>query len=359
MAQVKRLHYLDSLRGLAALSVVCSHFVLAYGLPASVQFLRSTPVHVFWHGDGAVSLFFVLSGFVLSLPFFVDEKRAKHFTLIPYAIARSFRIIPLFAVVIILGYLAHKYLFIRQITYPVQSGWAMWHWTQPLSIKGIVGLAPQVWTLLIELPVSILVPFITFMVVKNKWWTVFATYLLVITLGLNHFVLDFLIGILIAQNYERFKFIWDSWRTITKFDFISLGLLLYTAEFFLPPSINGITQLAKIDLSGVGSAIVILALLSSQRLQRFLSQKVFVFLGQISYGIYLTHFMILMCFTPWFISFLNSQGFYDQYGVRVLGLLATILLTVMFSTLTYFLVEKPGIQIGRKISRKFSQLIDL
>ena len=56
--QQERFHYLDSLRGLAALAVFFSHLIGAFGLPHKLMFLQNSPVHILWHGEGAVFFFF-------------------------------------------------------------------------------------------------------------------------------------------------------------------------------------------------------------------------------------------------------------------------------------------------------------
>ncbi len=68
-----KLEGLEALRGLAALAVVGGHFLLAF-IPARLGFIPGTeatgiignPVFVLVNGSAAVSVFFVLSGFVLS-----------------------------------------------------------------------------------------------------------------------------------------------------------------------------------------------------------------------------------------------------------------------------------------------------
>jgi len=77
-----RVHALDGLRGLAALVVVLHHALLAsapnlasvYSVSPSASLgkvewlLAYTPLHIVWAGQEFVVVFFVLSGFVLSLP---------------------------------------------------------------------------------------------------------------------------------------------------------------------------------------------------------------------------------------------------------------------------------------------------
>src|SRR4051812_48108680 len=75
----ERYQQLDALRGLAALTVVMQHFLSV--LPsidghsdnAWVNLWKYSPLHITWAGYEAVIFFFILSGFVLSLPFYGER----------------------------------------------------------------------------------------------------------------------------------------------------------------------------------------------------------------------------------------------------------------------------------------------
>ena len=70
-----RYNELDALRGIAALMVVMWHFVCAtYTVedPGTKSFVMS--LYFLVQGRAAVILFFILSGFVLSLPFFREPQ---------------------------------------------------------------------------------------------------------------------------------------------------------------------------------------------------------------------------------------------------------------------------------------------
>ena len=68
-----RLTELDSLRGLAALSVVFAHYLHVFPVGGEVDRMAHvatrTPLYLAYAGHEAVILFFLLSGFVLALPF--------------------------------------------------------------------------------------------------------------------------------------------------------------------------------------------------------------------------------------------------------------------------------------------------
>ena len=67
-----RLAALDGLRGIAALVVVCFHFAAAF-LPSLIPdqtdhpcWVADTPIGILFNGPFSVSIFFVLSGFVIA-----------------------------------------------------------------------------------------------------------------------------------------------------------------------------------------------------------------------------------------------------------------------------------------------------
>jgi peptidoglycan/LPS O-acetylase OafA/YrhL len=85
-----RLIELESLRGLAACTVVIDHFLTIFFPSYSAVFatghsFAETPLFFLMNGKAAVTLFFVLSGFVLSAKFLIDDNLAG---LVPATIKR-------------------------------------------------------------------------------------------------------------------------------------------------------------------------------------------------------------------------------------------------------------------------------
>jgi peptidoglycan/LPS O-acetylase OafA/YrhL len=83
---MKRLKELDSLRGLAALSVLFLHYTLSYG--TEIGWIAGKPLVVFSLARTGVAIFFVISGFVI----YHSLQRAE--TLRDFAVARFARLYP-------------------------------------------------------------------------------------------------------------------------------------------------------------------------------------------------------------------------------------------------------------------------
>ena len=107
----RRLVELEALRGLAAIVVLIHHLLLAFfpkfhGLrfPQELWSLYGTPLFALVNGSAAVVLFFVLSGFVLTIGAFRDN---SYLSLIVGALKRWPRlVVPILAVNLISGALA-------------------------------------------------------------------------------------------------------------------------------------------------------------------------------------------------------------------------------------------------------------
>lgn len=96
-----RLHFLDGLRGWAALAVLLQHLIQNWLLPlvgsaSLINFSWYTPIGLTMDGTYAVYVFFVLSGLVLSYPTLISSRRYK--TLSGMALTRYTRLtIPILA----------------------------------------------------------------------------------------------------------------------------------------------------------------------------------------------------------------------------------------------------------------------
>ena len=86
------------------------------------------------------------------------------------------------------------------------------------------------------------------------------------------------------------------------------------------------------------------------REKHFLVNRAMVFIGQISFSMYLIHFFVLDMFTKFFLHKLTSL--LPSSIVLVIVFLSTLLVAIVLSYLLYKIIELPGIKLGRKISTK-------
>ena len=163
-----RLTELDSLRGLAAMSVMLSHFAIVWkndAMSGSSLVAKRLFVYLLYPvtaGREAVILFFILSGFVLSIPA-INLRAQRYFV---FVIRRIFRIY--------LPYLAALALAVwGDITfhgYITQSVWLHGAWSAPVDwhlvwqhviFVGHYNTAtfdPPFWSLVYEMRISLVFP---------------------------------------------------------------------------------------------------------------------------------------------------------------------------------------------------------
>tara|TARA_R110001583_G_scaffold7158_5_gene35650 strand:+ start:20711 stop:21109 length:399 start_codon:yes stop_codon:yes gene_type:complete len=102
-----------------------------------------------------------------------------------------------------------------------------------------------------------------------------------------------------------------------------------------------------------GIAFLILALSLHFSANRILVNKATVFIGKLSFSIYLVHFLIIEIFKIVF----TKLPFIDllQNDIKfTFAYLLVILLSCFVSIFTYKVIEKPGINIGKMIINRFN-----
>ncbi|MEY2192747.1 acyltransferase family protein [Neobacillus sp. BF23-41] len=174
---VKRYNHLDSLRGIAAIMVLIGHYLSLF------PYLRSNLMHsefgsfisIIWNGHSAVILFFLLSGFVLSLPFYSADKIEYH----RYLIKRVCRIYIPYVVTIFQAITLKIILHSKIGSIPGLVDWAVWN--VKTSFNAIMNhltflgeynsntFVMVIWSLVHEMRISIIFPFVVLMLHRLDW----------------------------------------------------------------------------------------------------------------------------------------------------------------------------------------------
>ena len=365
MSAKTHITYLDSIRGLAALTVINEHFVIAYGLPCEnavcQHVLDYSPLHIWWDGSAAVSMFFVLSGLVLSLKYFRSGHKPDlhNFHLMPYITGRLFRILLPYCVIVFIS--AFLYLYIVEIpllkTLLAPSDWIVDMWrSNPLtrmamlresfllSLPASVVLLPQAWTLTIELVLSLLLPIGLLLADRGTAWLILFSLFAVFLLGVSPFLLHFLLGLTIARHYTVIAdyLTGTAWQ---RRGILLTGLFFYTSASFFP---GWFGETAIWLSSGLGAGLIILYALSSARTQHILSHAAFRQIGKVSYSAYLIHMSIIICLTPYLLKGLESYTI-NHAALWFGGWLLTVIIALLLSWLSYYSLEIPSISLGKKV----------
>lgn len=358
---------LDGLRGLAALTVFTTHLAL---LPASsfLDGLRLTPLHLFWDGAAAVDLFFVLSGFVLALPFVGNEKRQMHYG--DFVIRRLFRILPAYWVSLLIA-LALRDLLYSPAGLQSLSAWSRELWSGPIrhvwSHVVLVGpwsdseflnpakysdgdtdsLNPVLWTLVVELRIAFIYPIVIWAIRRTRT-LVAGSALWAATLALGAMVPVlwalplFAFGGLLAKFHERVVPLIDRLAGAPLVLLVIAAAMLYDIRFSTGVYLDG----GRVHvISAIGGALFILMALS--RHGRFLTNALVQFLGRVSYSFFLLHLPMLIALTSVLIPLTRSPW--------LSGLIA-LAASLALSQIIYRLVEVPGQIVGRQLTRYYAQI---
>jgi peptidoglycan/LPS O-acetylase OafA/YrhL len=329
-----RYRELDSLRGLAALTVFWGHLAGVYDLSRGTFFSMMTD------GTAAVDLFFVLSGFVLTIQ--ISE---SYFNYKQYAVKRFFRLYPLYLFVILVA------IFLSYMDGESLSGRDIMNNLIMVTWNGfdVDQLGLPIWTIIIEMKISLLFPVVVaclFRFNRMSWDVAVVAF----CFGLGfvgsrfsqlewlRFLPLFAMGAVAARRRDFFHN-WIKTLNVGIFWLMtSLSLALYWIRVWVPGSGTG----WKHFVAGFGACLIIVLFLSCpQRVSR-LNSKPLLFIGLISYSVYLVHALVIR---------VTADYFQHRIGYE-LSYVAITLLVMLSAYATFRMIENPGIRIGKRLSGK-------
>jgi peptidoglycan/LPS O-acetylase OafA/YrhL len=159
---------------------------------------------------------------------------------------------------------------------------------------------------------------------------------------------DFLLWCLAALIFDKLRNRQVTGQELAKSSILvtlSIGLIIFLMfEPFVP-----VFNLGNLNSLFFACLIFYLARYSTG-LQKLLSTRVLVFLGEISYSFYLIHYFC--------ISLTNQLIDYSKFP-GVLAIFITLLISILFSALLYLFVEKPfkKLILGRKPSAAYDKTL--
>jgi peptidoglycan/LPS O-acetylase OafA/YrhL len=335
--------------------VVVAHY---YGdqLSTLVSSIYLWPMQVFWDAADAVAIFFLLSGYVLARQLLFGSVNSYF----GFVVRRFFRIWPPFAVAVTLAAalfgIIGRYVALTPVDPPLlnPSVSAYSLMANLLMSTDEYTIDPPVWSLYVEMRISVFFPIIMFLVLRTRLMTaiVVGTAYSIAASRLTHsglgifvtsfadtskFVFLFVAGAALAiPENEAFR-LFDNLSTWGKAGFVSLGLCLLMYRFFpLPlPASNYVPT--------IGAAILFLVCLRTQIADKVLTRSLPLFLGRISYGLYLVHYFVLVLII----------GISSKYVPHCVAAAAALAISIALAWIINVYIERPTTQFGRHLSKRY------
>lgn len=319
----KRLIYLETTRGIASIVVVFHHFILGFFplLKESVTHggLKYTPLYPLINGKGAVAFFFVLSGFVLTRKYYQKFSVTDLISSVIKRLPRLWLPVGLSMLIgaAVLIYTPELHIAAARLTHS--------DWLAGFAFEGLpqyqffpifsdaaqnslfVFLEPgysyynsNLWTMVWEFRGSLLVFLLVYIIniiFTKKNYLVIIIHLLLsimcITLKEFNFYIPFLTGSLIAFIHTRKSDIFLLSRQLVNI-LVIITIFLFSTDKWI--------------LVTTASTIAIILLLSVPSLEQRLSNTIGLFLGRLSFPLYLVHTPVILSVTCFAYTSLFGMG---------------------------------------------------
>ena len=387
----KRIQWVDGLRGIASICIVLHHFIIGYypaayegatamrHLPGSVEAdFSQSPLAFFVLGDFWVSVFCMVSGFVIASQVFA-MKDGKQFS--KSVIKRYPRLlIPVFALSVMVYIMLHLGLFYNvQAANITGSSWLGQFyqyettlWDLFLSsfidtwIFGMQTMYSNAFWMMAELFAGSFMAYLLAAMGKHTNKRILYVYIgiAVAYLSINSRLTDFVLGVLLAYVAIHYGQKIKQKRQLT----MVLGLIFFVIAFIFgaypqahaPSNAYQLLNCLPDRLNPcyfyhmLAAMFLMMAIYLCEPLEWLMSTKPALFLGKISYAVYVVHIPILFSGSAWmFVKFTNIT---ERYNVSAgLTLLLSLLIIIGLGWVFWRLIEKPSTKWIDKIANKLTE----
>ena len=359
----RRIAELDGLRGLAILLVMSFHYInnQLVNTAGIIAHALSLVTSFGWVG---VDLFFVLSGFLIG-SILVRNKRSKNYFSTFY-LRRLVRIVPnyfllvvIFMIILAIPWFADNYFLTGNNVIPAWSYFAMLHNFYMAHLQNFGNVAMSVtWSIGIEEQFYIIFPFIVYFI-NDKW----LPFILIAAIIMASFIratyqswvpqyvllpcrMDAIsFGALIAWiNYH-----YDLKVLARKYFAVLIVILATVVGFcgYLYIRYNDLGVIKNSLFALVFAILLVFALTyTNSWYGRLLRNKMLVWIGTVSYSLYLFHYLILGIFHH-VNGYREGIGIYNAKDI-VVSVIALIV-SILFSWLVFKLLETPAVRLGKRL----------
>ena len=352
-----KIHTLTGLRAFAALWVVIYNMNRFEGVDPG--FVRNIDWGIYSgflnYGYTGVDFFFFLSGFVISYVYQDNfSNNLKKEVIIRYYKLRLARIYPLhFSILVLIIILSLQGVFPYNLNIKYGPALLNLTLTDSWGIYSKGSWNAPAWSLSAEWFIYLLYPFIAFMLIREE--TVKYYLKLLITISMIFFVLNlddsntteiddgagglirvtfgFITGCILFNFYKN--------NVLKKLPWDIIGILTFIIMFMSQITLPDETMIVNV-ISYICITIFVYSLVYSRNILKFIfANKLSVYLGKISFAIFLLHMPVMKIlghnFRAEFINLVEDNNQPDM----ILYLLISLAILLIFSSLCYHLIENP------------------
>ena len=366
--EIARFQSLDGWRGICAVMVVCFHAPVS-GFAETSGLIRNAFLFV--------DFFFVLSGFVITHAFFESLRENRAFG--RFFLARLFRVYPLHLAMLALyvvfelarlvftgpgeafeggtslAGLVNSLLMLQSLGFLDSLTWNYPSWSISAELVAYLCFAAVVVTVpRLILPLSVLAVVVALPTIALVIGKMDASS----HLGWLRCLAGFSVGVILRRAVWREGAATEAKRYRNSWSFAEAAVVLFVIVF--------VARLGGTDYAYAAPLVFGLALYvfahEAGMISLALKSRPIAFLGLISYSIYMTHAFVIdrahnavsvaekLTGLPLFVESSDRAELIGQYGWQgTLALVLIVAATIVFSAITYRLVEKPGMALGRQL----------
>lgn len=373
--QYPKILSLEGLRGVAALAVVLSHLALQFFPHAAVggnhpihssidSWLYNSPFRVLYAGFFAVCIFFVMSGYVLSRKFLrthdnrilIDATAKRYFRLaIPVLTSCVFMVVTASLVQSMEGLGSRLW---------GASGEALYG----AFFFGSNSYNAVIWTMQVEFLGSMILFAFLFVFGRFGYAPLAAVVLCAGMMYLNQLTGYFFAMFIIGIYVDKLTFLIRHWTLSVPVFLFGLYLGAYDGPSNAYRQVAIFANILQFDhgiklnwpvlFPGLGAILVVAATLAAGPVNSFFSSRAPVWLGKVSFSLYLTHTVVLLVLAAPVAKLLASLG---SVQAALIACAVSVVASLGVSVLFYRAVDKPSVTFanwfGRLVVSRFGERV--
>ena len=352
MRNLKRIQNIQAIRGIAVISVILAHLIIAeMKFGGSGKFLS----YIYPFRFFGVDMFFVISGFLMiAITRSKPEGPARAFRFLYGRAARIYPLYWIFSAAVFAAFL-------------IRPEWVNSYQNNQINVFSSFMLIPErilpmlivAWTLIHEMYFYIMF-FLFLLILKGRyfylWISAWSIAILVVNLSCDQNIpfiklishplsYEFVAGCLLAKVYFSKDLKFNTKFLVAVSVTVTVLALIGSYSYYFTTGEVEIPSWYRLVIFGIPSFIVVSSMIYAEK-NGFLLHRSLMFIGNFSYSVYLSHVLTISVLARLW-SYFASDGIIDN----IIMIPVIFGLTLYAGYLSYRIFEKPLMDISKKFAR--------